>query len=78
MAPPAALPRIWIITNPEHPDGPVAPDFPRVLPNCQGLARFIYFQTRDFMRRVSHHVSIGTAYKNEQALNVYFILCRED
>lgn len=59
------------------PDGPVADGWPRVIPNTQGLQRFVYHKTRDFMRRVSTHVSIGAAYKVEKALDHYFILCRE-
>jgi hypothetical protein len=60
------------------PDGPVAAGWPEVIPNCQGLQRLVYYQTRDFMRRVSTHVSIGTAFKNEVALGAYFVLCRAD
>jgi hypothetical protein len=60
------------------PDGPVAEGWPRVVPNTRGLQRFVYHRTRDFMRRVSRHVTIGAAYKVEKSLDHYFILCRED
>jgi hypothetical protein len=59
------------------PDGPVADGWPPVVPNTQGLQRFVYHRTRDFMRRVSAHVTIGAAYKVEKPLDHYFILCRE-
>jgi len=58
------------------PDGEVAPSWPRVVPNSQGLQVLVYHQTRDFMRRVSKHVSIGAAYKGEKQLGAYFVLCR--
>ncbi len=60
------------------PDGPVAEGWPSVIPNSKGLQRFVYNGTRDFMRKVSAHVSIGAAYKGEKALDHYFILCRQD
>ncbi len=60
------------------PDGPVPAHWPSVIPNTRGLQRFVYNGTRDFMRRVSAHVSIGTAFKGEQALDHYFVLCRLD
>ena len=62
----------------EVPDGPVAETWPKVVPNGQGLQRFIYGGTRDFMRKVSAHVSIGAAYKGERALDHYFTLVRDD
>jgi hypothetical protein len=43
------------------PDGAVADRWPRVVSNDWRLQRFVYDQTRDFMRRVSTHVSIGAA-----------------
>lgn len=58
------------------PDGKVAPTFPKVVPNTKGLQRFVYHQTRDFMRRVADGVSIGAAYKIEKALDHYFVLLR--
>lgn len=58
------------------PDGAVAPGWPPVVPNSVGLQRFVYKGTRDFMRGVSAHVSIGAAYKGEKALDHYFVLCR--
>lgn len=58
------------------PDGPVPDGWPPVVPNTRGLQVFVYHHTRDFMRGVSTHVSIGAAYKVEKALNHYFILCR--
>lgn len=51
--------------------------WPRLRSNREGLQRFVYGGTRDFMRGVSTHVSIGAAYKGEKALDHYFILVRE-
>jgi len=59
------------------PDGAVAEGWPRVVANDWRLQRFVYDQTRDFMRRVSRHVSIGAAYKRERPLDHYFTLCRQ-
>ena len=58
------------------PDGPVDDAWPKVVPNSKGLQMFVYKGTRDFMRRVSAHVSIGAAYKGEKSLDHYFVLCR--
>ncbi len=60
------------------PDARVADGWPRVVPNSKGLQRFVYDQTRDFLRRVSAHVSIGAAYKRDRPLDHYFVLCRRD
>jgi hypothetical protein len=59
------------------PDGPVAEGWPTVLPNDKGLQRLVYYHTRDFMRRVARGVTIGAAYKEEKALDHYFVLVRE-
>ena len=58
------------------PDAAVADGWPRVVANDWRLQRFVYHQTRDFLRRVSRHVSIGAAYKRERPLDHYFVLCR--
>jgi len=58
------------------PDGAVADGWPAVVANDWRLQRFVYHQTRDFLRRVSHHVSIGAAFKRERPLDHYFALCR--
>jgi hypothetical protein len=58
------------------PDGEVAPGWPQVVDNHWRLQRFVYEATRDFMRRVSSHVSIGAAFKRERPLDHYFVLCR--
>ena len=60
------------------PDGAVADGWPRVVDNGHGLQRLVYDRTRDFMRRVSRHVSIGAAYKVERPLDHYFVLCRRE
>jgi len=60
------------------PDGAVAEGWPRVITNDQRLQRFVYHETRDFMRRVSRHVSIGVAFRRERSLDHYFVLCRRD
>lgn len=60
------------------PDAPVAEGWPRVRPNWFGLQLFVYHQTRDFMRRVSQHVTVGRAFKWERPLSAWFLLVRED
>jgi hypothetical protein len=60
------------------PDAPVVDTWPKVKPNRAGLQRFVYAGTRDFLRRVSHHVSVGAAYKGERPLDHYFVLCRQE
>ena len=60
------------------PDGPVPDGWPRVVDNDWRLQRFVYHRTRDFMRRVSAHVSIGAAWKSERSLDHYFLLCRRE
>jgi hypothetical protein len=59
------------------PDGPVPAGWPPVIPNTQGLQKFVYHRTRDFMRRLSTHVTIGAAFKEEKSIDHYFILCRQ-
>lgn len=68
----------WVVDYFQHPDGRVPSGWPRVRSNREGLQRVVYYGTRDFMRRVSAHVSIGAAYKGESPLDHYFTLCRED
>ena len=58
------------------PDGAVADGWPRIVANDWRLQRFVYHETRDFMRRVSRDVSIGAAFKRERPLDHYFVLCR--
>jgi hypothetical protein len=58
------------------PDGEVVEGWPPIVTNEWRLQRFVYHHTRDFMRRVSAHVSIGAAYKRERPLDHYFVLCR--
>lgn len=58
------------------PDGAVVKGWPKVVPNSHGLQFFVFRGTRDFMRKVSSHVTVGAAYKGEKALDHYFTLCR--
>jgi hypothetical protein len=60
------------------PDGPMVEGWPPAVPNTKGLQRFVYHRTRDFMRRVSTHVTIGAAFREEKSIDHYFVLCRED
>jgi len=58
------------------PEGEVADGWPPIVPNRKGLQRFVYDQTRDFLRRVCTHVSIGAAFKQDKPLDHYFVLSR--
>lgn len=52
--------------------------WPAIIPNEKKLGRFVYAGTKDYMRKVSEHVSIGRAHKRGEPMNAWFILCRED
>jgi hypothetical protein len=62
----------------QTPEGELPAGWPKLVPNSRGLQRFVFYGTRDFMRRVSRHVSIGAAYKGEKSLGHYFILVRQE
>ncbi|MFZ5440167.1 MAG: hypothetical protein ACOZQL_09175 [Myxococcota bacterium] len=49
---------------------------PAILPNEARLSRFVYHQTRDVVRGVSAHVSIGRAWRGTRQLDNWFVLCR--
>ncbi len=49
---------------------------PPILPNDARLSRFVFNQTRDLVRGVSKHVSIGRASRGTRQLDNWFVLCR--
>jgi hypothetical protein len=56
----------------QHPAG-----WPDVKPNDRGLGRFVYCFMVDTLRRVSEHVTVGSAARNGKDLGSWFVLCRE-
>jgi hypothetical protein len=52
-------------------------DWPDVRPNDRGLSRFVYGFMVDTLRRVSEHVTIGSAARNGKDTGNWFVLCRE-
>ena len=61
----------------QKPIGDVPESWPSYRPNWFPPQALFYFHTRDFMRKVSEHVAIGVAYRNENCLDHYFILVKE-
>jgi hypothetical protein len=53
------------------------PKWPSIKPNSTRLGRFVYYGTRDVVRAVSEHVSIGRDTRDGQPLDIWFALCRE-
>jgi hypothetical protein len=53
------------------------PDWPTIVSNERGLSRLVYGFMVDTLRRVSEHVTIGSAAKRGKDLGSWFILCRE-
>lgn len=53
-------------------------EWPEILPNSARLSRFIYYNTQDYMRGVSRHVSIGRATRKGKPMDNWFVLCREE
>ena len=58
---------------------PRKPDkWPPILPNSARFGRFVYYQTRDIVRAVSEHVTVGRDTRNGRSLDRWFVLCRAD
>ena len=55
----------------DRPDG-----WPKIRPNSAGLSHFIYHNTKDTMRGVSEHVSVGRAARAGKPMDNWFVLCR--
>ena len=51
--------------------------WPRIRPNDRGLSRFIYGFMIDTVRRVSEHVTIGSAARAGKDMGSWFVLSRE-
>jgi len=58
---------------PEKPDA-----WPPILSNKARLSRFIYNGTKDTMRGLSKHVSVGRAARGEKWMDNWFVLCRRE
>jgi hypothetical protein len=52
--------------------------WPPIMPNSARLSRFIYNGTVDVMRRVSGHVTIGRAMRDNKPMDAWFVLVRLD
>jgi hypothetical protein len=50
--------------------------WPPILPNSVRLGRLIYYQTRDVVRAVSEHVTVGRDTRDGKPLDAWFVLCR--
>ncbi len=58
---------------------PYRPDaWPEILPNSARLSRFIYNGTKDYIRGVSGHVSVGRATRDGKNMDNWFVLCRQE
>jgi hypothetical protein len=58
--------------------GALPAGWPAVRRNEIGLSRFVYGYMIDTLRRVSEHVSIGSAARKGRDIGSWFVLCRED
>lgn len=77
--PPAQADRGAVVVDYNQiPEGDVPTGWPPVRPNWVGLQIAVYGYSRDYLRRVSRQVTIGTAYKWGVPVGSYFVLCRED
>jgi hypothetical protein len=57
----------------DHPAG-----WPAIRRNERGVSRFVYGFMIDTLRRVSEHVTIGSAARKGRDIGSWFVLCRED
>lgn len=52
-------------------------DWPEIEDNNGGIAKLVFGNMVDSLRRVSEHVSIGSAARNGKPMGSWFVLCRE-
>ena len=52
--------------------------WPEIRSNERGLSRFVYGFMLDRMRRVSRHVTIGSASRRGREMGSYFVMSRLD
>jgi hypothetical protein len=67
---------VWVDYNRvpvAHPSG-----WPAIKPNDRGLSRFVYGFMVDTLRRVSEHVTIGSAARKGKDMGSWFMLARQD
>ena len=60
------------------PDGDVPAAWPAPVSASRGISWFVYGYTRDYMRKVSRHVTIGRGFKWNIDVGALFLLIRED
>lgn len=53
-------------------------DWPEIRSNERGIGRLVYGFMVDTLRRVSEHVTIGSASRDGKELGNWFVLCREE
>lgn len=53
-------------------------DWPEIRSNEKGIGRLVYGFMVDTLRRVSEHVTIGSASRGGKDLGNWFVLCREE
>lgn len=70
---------VWVDYNrvPPTDSAGLPTDWPGVKRNEVGLGRFVYGFMIDTLRRVSEHVSIGSAARKGKDMGSWFVLCRE-
>jgi len=69
-------PEVWIDYQRVPAQAPSG--WPSVRANDRGLARFVYGFMLDTLRRVSEHVTIGSAARRGRDIGSWFVLVRED
>jgi len=52
-------------------------DWPEIKGNNSGIGKLVFGNMVDSLRKVSEHVSIGSAVRNGKPLGSWFVLCRE-
>jgi hypothetical protein len=52
-------------------------DWPALRDNESGVSRLVYGFMVDRLRRVSEHVTIGSASRHDKPVGAYFVLCRQ-
>ena len=52
-------------------------DWPQVRSNEKGLSRYVYGFMVDTLRRVSQHVTVGSAARKGKDMGSWFVLCQE-